>query len=575
MTRREGTVVRAKAESPEVRYATDRIVLVDAADVVRLKGEAENNARRRIRLCAHHSVDDRLHEMLIVHTNDTYVRPHKHLDKSESFHVIEGEVDVVVFDEAGSVTEVMPMGTFASGRPFFYRIAAPLFHTLLIRSEVLVFHETTNGPFRRGGHRLRAVGAGGRRRRRRQPVPGRSRSAAHAMTESLLDFYRRHRISPVRQDIRDLDAHFGRRAALYRHLGILPPFVRGRTGLEIGPGSGFNSLYTASLEPSRYVLVEANPRGVEDIRQLFAGFPDLAARIEIVAASADDYQSSDRFEFVFCEGMLALAGVPDPAALLRTVASHTAPGGVLVITCIDAVSDFAETLRRLIAQWLIDPAGELAEHVDRLLPVFSPHLATIHGMSRRHDDWIVDNLLNPASIGPLLSIPDAIAALDGTFDAFGASPRFLTDWRWYKAIASESDRFNELAVADYWSTVHNLIDYRDVWPARDPHENHRLYDACAAVRSAVQKYECDRDRAVLPAVLDGLETIAASTRTFSPATSRAVAAVRTLLESPALDAAAVAASPEFASWFGRGQQYLSFSRRSATTGADLHDRGDH
>jgi cupin fold WbuC family metalloprotein len=149
MTRRDGTVVRAKAESPEVRYATDRIVLVDAADVARLKGEAENNARRRIRLCAHHGVDDRLHEMLIVHTNDTYVRPHKHLDKSESFHVIEGEVDVVVFDEGGAVTDVMPMGTFASGRPFFYRIAAPLFHTLLIRSEVLVFHETTNGPFRR------------------------------------------------------------------------------------------------------------------------------------------------------------------------------------------------------------------------------------------------------------------------------------------------------------------------------------------------------------------------------------------------------------------------------------------
>jgi hypothetical protein len=41
------------------------------------------------------------------------------------------------------------MGPLASGRPFFYRIASPLFHTLLIRSSVLVFHETTGGPFRR------------------------------------------------------------------------------------------------------------------------------------------------------------------------------------------------------------------------------------------------------------------------------------------------------------------------------------------------------------------------------------------------------------------------------------------
>ena len=77
------------------------------------------------------------------------------------------------------------------------------------------------------------------------------------MTESLLEFYRRHQISPVRQDIRDLGAHFGRRTALYRHLGILPAFLRGRTVLEVGPGSGFNSLHTASLAAGRTHVVTA------------------------------------------------------------------------------------------------------------------------------------------------------------------------------------------------------------------------------------------------------------------------------------------------------------------------------
>src|SRR5919204_7018496 len=118
----------------------------------------------------------------------------------------------------------------------------------------------------------RGVGRSGARQRR----PG------EKLTESLLDFYRRHRISPVRQDIRDLGAHFGRRAALYRHLGILPAFLRGRTVVEIGPGSGFNSLYTASLDPARYVLVEPNPRGVDDIRQLFSMYRQFADPIEIV-----------------------------------------------------------------------------------------------------------------------------------------------------------------------------------------------------------------------------------------------------------------------------------------------------
>jgi SAM-dependent methyltransferase len=382
------------------------------------------------------------------------------------------------------------------------------------------------------------------------------------MTESLLDFYRRHQISPVRQDIQDLGAHFGRRAALYRHLGILPAFVRGRTVLEIGPGSGFNSLYTASLEPSRYVLVEANPRGVDDIRSLFSNHRVIAACPDIVAASADDYESSAPFDFVFCEGVLGLAGLPDPTALLRTVARHTAPRGVLVITCIDAVSDFSETLRRFVAQLIVNPAAALDEQVRQLLPLFSPHLSTLAGMNRRHDDWIVDNLLNPASIGPLLSIADAIATLDAAFDVYGSSPRFLTDWRWYKSIAGETDRFNELALEEYWANVHNLLDYRAVWPRRDPRENRRLYDSCLEVRNGVHEFERRRDRNIVAIVLEGLDKIAASVAGFSAATGEALAHLRSALAPQPLDAAAIAASPGFAPWFGRGQQYLSFTRRA-------------
>lgn len=394
------------------------------------------------------------------------------------------------------------------------------------------------------------------------------------MTESLLDFYRRHQISPVRQDIRDLEAHFGRRAALYRHLGILPGFVRARTVLEIGPGSGFNSIYTASLEPSRYVLVEPNPRGVDDIRQLFSNWPRFARSVEIVPAPAEDFESAEPFDFVFCEGMLALAGVPDPGRLLRIVARNTAPGGVLVITCIDAVSQLSEVLRRFAAQWLIDPAEGLDEHVARLLPVFSPHLATLQGMNRRHDDWIVDNLLNPASIGPLQSVADAVTTLDGEFDVFGASPRFLTDWRWYKAIAGESDRFNELAIADYWAGVHNLLDYRAVWPPRDAAGNRRLYDACAGVRGTVHEFERTRDRSMRAVIVSGLEEIEMSVCSFSPATAGAIGELTAILRQEPVDAAALGASRRFAPWFGRGQQYLSFSRHPDGKGARTNDRCD-
>jgi len=139
--------MRVKQQNEEVLYADGRIVMVGRQDIEFLKAKADMNQRKRIRLCAHRTVDDSLHEMLIVHTRDTYVRPHKHVNKTESFHLIEGSAQVVVFDEEGNILEIVQMGDYSSGKQFYYRMAESLYHTLLITSDHLVFHETANGPF--------------------------------------------------------------------------------------------------------------------------------------------------------------------------------------------------------------------------------------------------------------------------------------------------------------------------------------------------------------------------------------------------------------------------------------------
>lgn len=376
---------------------------------------------------------------------------------------------------------------------------------------------------------------------------------------SLVEFYRRHGISPVGQDISNLEAHFTRRAALYRHLGLLPGVFRGRTVIEVGPGSGFNSLFTASLAPARYVLLEGNPRGVADIERLFGQY-GLRERVEIVSALVEDYDTPERFDVVICEGMLALAGVPDPVALMQRVARLVAPGGVLVITTIDALSDFAETLRRLFAQLLLDPALPLSEQTVRLTPVFSSHLSTLSGMSRPHDDWVLDNLLNPASIGPYLSMPEAIAGLGDAFDVYGTSPRFITDWRWYKDIVPGATRYNALAAEQYWQHAHNLIDYRRLFAPRAAEDNQRLYDAARAVRDLIRAVETTRNRALVATIREHLTDIAGMLGMFSEDIAAAVLEARDLLADGRPDADAVARSTRFGPWFGRGQQYLSFSR---------------
>ena len=378
---------------------------------------------------------------------------------------------------------------------------------------------------------------------------------------SLVDFYKKHGISPVRQDISNLETHFTRRAGLYRHLGVLPAFVRGRTVLEIGPGGGFNSLYTATLQPSRYVLLEPNPTGVTHIESVFGQFPPLRKKIEIVGKLVEDYDTTDRFDIVLCEGMLALAGVKDPSALLRTVAKFVAPGGVLVITCIDAISDFPETLRRLFGQLSITPADALEKQAATMVAMFGPHLASLKGMSRPHDDWVIDNLINPASIGPYLPIPEAIAAIEGDFEFFASSPHFATDWRWYKSLAPQTTEYNKRGIEQYWQNAHSLFDHRRTFAPRDAAANMDLYKQCDETRALVREYEAKRDTAVIAKVRERLVTIERSVRTFSADVADALKDAHDLLATVPPDPKAVAASTHFGPWFGRGQQYLSFSRR--------------
>ncbi|HMC65224.1 MAG TPA: WbuC family cupin fold metalloprotein [Gemmataceae bacterium] len=139
--------MRAQPLNPEVLVAIGPVVTVSRPDLEKLKERATENPRQRVRLCAHQSADDRLHEMLIVLGRGTYVRPHKHPNKTESFHIVEGQADLILFDDDGIIGSVLAMGEYDSGRTFFYRLCAPYYHTVIVRSDALVLHETTNGPF--------------------------------------------------------------------------------------------------------------------------------------------------------------------------------------------------------------------------------------------------------------------------------------------------------------------------------------------------------------------------------------------------------------------------------------------
>lgn len=142
-------MIQLKKISNAVYLASDAIVYVGPAEVRYLKDRVMQSERKRIRICVHKSEEDPLQEMFIVASRESYIQPSKHVHKAESMHVIEGSADLIIFDETGRIAEVIEMGDPLSGRPFFFRTPESAYHSMLIRSELLVYHESTQGPFRR------------------------------------------------------------------------------------------------------------------------------------------------------------------------------------------------------------------------------------------------------------------------------------------------------------------------------------------------------------------------------------------------------------------------------------------
>lgn len=140
-------MIKIRKESNEVLYPDEDIVYLDKADLTELKKLALKNPKKNVRLCAHTSPKSKLHEMFIVHTKDYYVRPHKHMNKCESGWIIEGEVDIVLFDNFGKIIKVLSMGDQKSQKKNYYRLYESVFHMLIIKTDFLIFHEVTTGPF--------------------------------------------------------------------------------------------------------------------------------------------------------------------------------------------------------------------------------------------------------------------------------------------------------------------------------------------------------------------------------------------------------------------------------------------
>lgn len=242
--------------------------------------------------------------------------------------------------------------------------------------------------------------------------------------------------------------------------------------------------------------------------------------------------------------------------MLRHIASFVKPGGILVITTVDAVSFLSEAIRRFLARLHIGQPNLDLTHVTRLVDFFKNDLDSLKAMSRKREDWVIDQIIHPWN-GPPFSMADAIATLGSGFSAHGTSPRFFSDWRWYKSIHQKDDGFSTALLASYKSEVHNFLDWRFSLPAADVDSNNNLlalarqiYDLEFAMETGEKPFESTPIVNLLQKIWDECKQLHDDTRLSLAKAIEAISSKSSLKQCDLLG------------WWGRGQQYLSFIRKS-------------
>lgn len=80
--------------------------LLDAVSV-----QAKENPRLRMNYNLHATLDAPIHRLLNALEPDTYLPPHRHADKEETYLVLRGSLLVFFYDEEGNVTDKACLGS--------------------------------------------------------------------------------------------------------------------------------------------------------------------------------------------------------------------------------------------------------------------------------------------------------------------------------------------------------------------------------------------------------------------------------------------------------------------------------
>ena len=373
-----------------------------------------------------------------------------------------------------------------------------------------------------------------------------------------LSFYGKYKISPVKQDLSNLNLHLARREKLYRTLGIPVFAFQRKSVLEVGCGGGHNAL-AFLLWGAQVDLVEPNPKAREEIQPLFDRYNIDQDRWRLIDTMIEDFNINRSYDMVFAEGFIQC--IKNKAEVIQKLSNVTKKGGVVVVTCADDISFFFDFLKRIVGFRLIQLNGTTCfeDKVCLLRRAFGSHLESLKCATRLIEDWVIDNLVNPEKYGDFFSIADCIGLFGKEFEFLGSSPRMFTEYSWYKDVQSS---YKSQIIDQFHQKWHLLLMVGLEESTRRVEDNILLNRTIRELRRCIEDKGNRIDKENFVPILSFLKQIQALAGPIDSRIVKVIDEVQELILDEALSPEKISNAGHFRSAFGRGQQYVSMVKKS-------------
>jgi len=123
-------------------FCLQRPVYIGSNLIKEMKDISRAEGGCNVRVCLHSEPESKHHDMVVLENKNKYYPPHKHEEKGECFHVIDGKLGILAFDDYGTIIDANLLE-----KGDIYRIEIGMYHAIIPVSDIVIYHESKPGPF--------------------------------------------------------------------------------------------------------------------------------------------------------------------------------------------------------------------------------------------------------------------------------------------------------------------------------------------------------------------------------------------------------------------------------------------